>query len=100
MRAGTVDIRCGDALDWLREMPNESVQCVVTSPPYWGLRDYGTGTWEGGEPECGHVMAPGAATGNRGNVTTVPYRGIWGLCGAVRVDRQLGLEQTIEDYIT
>ena len=25
----------------LREMPDESVHCVVTSPPYWGMRDYG-----------------------------------------------------------
>lgn len=25
----------------LRQMPAESVDCVVTSPPYWGLRDYG-----------------------------------------------------------
>lgn len=31
----------GDVLDRLREVPDESVQCVVTSPPYWGLRDYG-----------------------------------------------------------
>lgn len=31
----------GDALTRLREMPDESVNCVVTSPPYWGLRDYG-----------------------------------------------------------
>lgn len=31
----------GDVLDRLRELPNESVQCVVTSPPYWNLRDYG-----------------------------------------------------------
>jgi len=31
----------GDVLDALRAMPAESVQCVVTSPPYWGLRDYG-----------------------------------------------------------
>lgn len=30
----------GDALDRLRELPSESVQCCVTSPPYWGLRDY------------------------------------------------------------
>lgn len=35
------EIRCGDALERLREMPDESVQCCVTSPPYWGLRDYG-----------------------------------------------------------
>lgn len=31
----------GDALERLREMPDESVQCIVTSPPFWGLRDYG-----------------------------------------------------------
>jgi site-specific DNA-methyltransferase (cytosine-N4-specific) len=30
----------GDALDVLRQLPSESMQCVVTSPPYWGLRDY------------------------------------------------------------
>lgn len=34
-------ILIGDALEMLRTLPGESVQCVVTSPPYWGLRDYG-----------------------------------------------------------
>lgn len=38
----TWEIRRGDALTELRAMPYGSVQCVVTSPPYWGLRDYGT----------------------------------------------------------
>lgn len=36
----------GDALSVLRELPDESVDCCVTSPPYWNLRDYGTGEWE------------------------------------------------------
>lgn len=31
----------GDALEILRTWPDEFVQCVITSPPYWGLRDYG-----------------------------------------------------------
>lgn len=31
----------GDALTMLSEMPDASVNCIVTSPPYWGLRDYG-----------------------------------------------------------
>lgn len=31
----------GDCRELLRTLPDESVQCVVTSPPYWGLRDYG-----------------------------------------------------------
>jgi DNA modification methylase len=34
-------IYVGEALDWLRELPDESVSCVVTSPPYYGARDYG-----------------------------------------------------------
>ena len=44
----------GDVLDCLKNIPDESVQCVVTSPPYWGLRDYGTATWEGGNKSCNH----------------------------------------------
>lgn len=32
---------CGDALEILNTLPDASVQCCVTSPPYWGLRDYG-----------------------------------------------------------
>ena len=32
---------CADALDWLRTLPDESVNCIITSPPYYGLRDYG-----------------------------------------------------------
>lgn len=31
----------GDALEVLKTIPDESIDCVVTSPPYWGLRDYG-----------------------------------------------------------
>lgn len=31
----------GDALEVLRTLPAGSGQCCVTSPPYWGLRDYG-----------------------------------------------------------
>lgn len=34
-------IICGDALEVLKTLPSESVNCCVTSPPYFGLRDYG-----------------------------------------------------------
>lgn len=37
----SVQILQGDCRDVLRTLPAGSVQCVVTSPPYWGLRDYG-----------------------------------------------------------
>lgn len=40
----------GDALSRLRELPDESVNTVVTSPPYWGLRDYGVEGQIGLEP--------------------------------------------------
>jgi DNA modification methylase len=47
----------GDALSSLRRLPDESVQCVVTSPPYWSLRDYGIPpiVWDG-DPDCDHLM--------------------------------------------
>ena len=32
----------GNVNDKLKEIESDSIQCVVTSPPYWGLRDYGT----------------------------------------------------------
>lgn len=35
------EILVGDVRSRLQEIPDKSVQCVVTSPPYWGLRDYG-----------------------------------------------------------
>ncbi|MBC6406478.1 MAG: site-specific DNA-methyltransferase [Rhodospirillales bacterium] len=40
----------GDALTLLNRMPNEAVQCIVTSPPYWGLRDYAIPGQIGHEP--------------------------------------------------
>ena len=39
----------GDCREVLRTLPDGAVQCCVTSPPYWGLRDYGTAKWEGGD---------------------------------------------------
>lgn len=46
----TVRILKGDCRDVLRSMPDESVHCVVTSPPYFGLRDYGVAGQIGLEP--------------------------------------------------
>ena len=41
MSASTGRILIGDALEMLRTLPDCSVHAIVTSPPYWGLRDYG-----------------------------------------------------------
>jgi DNA modification methylase len=38
---GEVSVYVGDALAVLRGLPSESIHCCTTSPPYWGLRDYG-----------------------------------------------------------
>ena len=38
----SVTLHLGDALEVLRTLPDQSVDCCVTSPPYFGLRDYGT----------------------------------------------------------
>jgi DNA modification methylase len=46
----SVRVLIGDCRDRLREMPDQSVQCVVTSPPYFGLRDYGVDGQIGAEP--------------------------------------------------
>ena len=43
-------ILVGDALEQLRTLPDSSVHCCVTSPPYWGLRDYGCEGQMGLEP--------------------------------------------------
>lgn len=37
----------GDALTELRKLPDECIDCIVTSPPYWGLRSYGIGSENG-----------------------------------------------------
>jgi len=33
-------IHCGDALEVMQKLPDKSINCCITSPPYWGLRDY------------------------------------------------------------
>jgi DNA modification methylase len=104
----------GDALEQLASLPDGSVQCCVTSPPYWGLRDYGTAAWEGGEEECDHLENVEAAFARRDggranigifngssktNLAARPYKEVCGHCGARRIDAQLGLEATPEEYI-
>ncbi len=52
----TVKILVGDVFDRLAELPDKSVHCVVTSPPYWGLRDYGVSGQIGLEPTLGEHL--------------------------------------------
>jgi len=95
----------GDVMNGLKQIEAESIQTCVTSPPYWGLRDYGTGTWVGGEDDCSHVRdskkSEHTITGHKNNpmVGDAIYKTICPKCGAKRVDNQLGLEETPEEYI-
>ncbi len=47
----------GDVREMLATLPSESVQTCVTSPPYWGLRDYGHAGQLGLEPTPAEYVA-------------------------------------------
>ena len=88
----------------LRKLLDKSVDCCVTSPPYFGLRDYGTAQWVGGDPDCKHfVMGDGFSAGMKQKTNTGSLRtakDVCPTCEAVRIDRQIGLEETPELYIS
>lgn len=101
-------ILVGDVLEQLATLPDNSVHCCVTSPPYWGLRDYGTGRWEGGDPACTHTPTGASvdpknplSTARNGKPSAKDAAILAGRCpcGAVKVDRQIGLEATPEEFI-
>src|SRR5690242_7685236 len=110
----SVKILVGDCRERLKELPDQSIHCCVCSPPYFGLRDYGTASWEGGDDSCGHVKSTSRASAsstlkndgrenfganNYERCVTEPYRDTCGKCGATRIDRQMGLEPTPADFI-
>ena len=103
----------GDVNNVLAALPEESVDCIVTSPPYFGLRDYGTATWVGGDANCTHEfgrhLRGGTLDGKESNFQN-NNMGSYGdeavkigescpKCGAIRKDLQVGLEQTPQEYI-
>ena len=102
-------IEFGDCREIMRKWASQGVkaQTCITSPPYYGLRDYGTAKWEGGDSDCEHSISmptkwndPKRGTvlrpevGHRGGSSSNCH-----LCGAKRIDEQLGLEDTPDDYI-
>lgn len=98
-----------ECLQGLKSLPDNSIDCCVTSPPYYALRDYGTGHWEGGDPNCPHYrtskVSENTATGHKAMMDSghpvgdAIYKSVCPLCGAIRVDEQIGLEETPEEYI-
>ena len=109
-------ILTGDALTVLKELPSNFVQCCITSPPYYGLRDYGTEplVWDG-DPTCSHewdeVVIPdrhgddgmGNSSTLKGGLTTQAqtridrYSGFCRRCNAWH--GSLGLEPTPDLYV-
>ena len=95
----------------LKTRPDESVHCCISSPPYWGLRDYGTAKWEGGDDRCPHngmlesQLKPGASSQtpeSQAHATRARQNGdrsVCRKCGAIRIDNQLGLEKSPEEYV-
>jgi hypothetical protein len=108
---GRVNILIGDVRATLKTLPADHFDCAVTSPPYWGLRDYGTGRWEGGDAACDHrsptmregrneervKLAGSAATNSAQNI--LAHNSRCGKCGAVKVDQQIGLEPTLNEHL-
>lgn len=101
-------IEFGDCRETMRRWASEGIkaQTCVTSPPYYGLRDYGTGKWIGGDENCSHKRdskySDKTITGHANIDLTVGdaiYKSVCPKCGAVREDKQLGLEETPEEYI-
>ena len=105
----------GDALTKLKELPDESINCVMTSPPYWALRDYGTDVetiWDEDE-NCEHwwdegIIGAGSRSNDSHNAPTKqteatmdrdkrPLTNFCSKCGAWK--GQLGLEPTFDLYI-
>tara|TARA_Y100000813_G_scaffold118185_1_gene84749 strand:+ start:201 stop:1298 length:1098 start_codon:yes stop_codon:yes gene_type:complete len=100
-----IKILQGNCLDKLKELPDQSINTCITSPPYWGLRDYGTAEWEGGDPNCDHIQ-PQQKRGENSKKQSTNNKGQGGTkskickkCGAVRKDKQLGLEDTPEEFV-
>jgi DNA modification methylase len=102
-------IEFGDCRETMRKWASQGVkaQTCITSPPYYGLRDYGTAKWDGGDPDCEHSISmptkwndPKRGTvlrpevGHRGGSSSNCH-----LCGAKRIDEQIGLEDTPDEYI-
>lgn len=102
------DILVGNNIDRIKELADNSVQCVVTSPPYWGLRDYGTATWIGGDENCSHrresKKSDKTITGHKNfddmlGVGDAIYKQKCPRCGATREDLQVGLEESPSEFV-
>ena len=105
-------ILVGNNMIKMRELEDESIDCIVTSPPYFGLRDYGTGKWEGGDPNCDHIesknlkrdVSGGVGSkdlGTRGkqpstSSSVMEYKIKCNKCNAIKIDYVWGGDENCE----
>ena len=103
----------GNCIDKIKELEDNSIDCVVSSPPYFGLRDYGTAQWQGGDLNCNHISAKhksrydydlskaqtGTHAGAKKGTDQAKWENICPDCGAKRIDEQFGLEKSYQDYL-
>lgn len=94
-RGSGVTLYTADAVAGMAALPGSAVDCLVTSPPYWRLRDYTPDTCSEGRSECQH-----GAEDATSHATTRPVRRVCRHCDAVRDHTQLGLEPEAEAYVT
>lgn len=66
-----------DVMEGLATLPDESVQCCVTSPPYWGLRDYGVDGQLGLEPTIAEFVEQMAAVFDEVSRVLKPDGTLW-----------------------
>ena len=93
----------GNCISVLKDLAESSIDCCITSPPYWGLRDYGTAQWRGGDPLCDHIQFLNKHGGERADRNQEgykkQYKSICRKCGATKFDLQIGLEENLDDYL-
>jgi len=93
----------GNCIDKIKELEDNYIDCVVSSPPYYGLRDYGTASYDGGDPDCKHSITDGIVDNKNNKLIERPDRASdkknCVKCGAKRIDKQLGLEPTYHEHI-
>ena len=94
------------------KIESNSIDTVISSPPYYGLRDYGTGKWIGGNSDCDHKSIRRKTRLERGGLSDVQKGNQGGFgdepkwlskicpkCNAHYQDTQWGLEETPELYL-
>ena len=101
-------------MDKIKEIPENSIDCIISSPPYWALRDYGTGKWVGGnDPNCKHDEIRRKTRDERKSNQWMEQKlteGTYGdelkwksrtcpTCKAEFKDQQWGMEENFQEYL-